>query len=211
MSRITKFMVVALLFVLAATVCAFADPVEVNFAGLGGGVQNGVYIYPYYLTINNGPQIPMLCDDFYHHSGVGDTWQANITNLAGGDLSNTRFGVLDNALHLYQEAGFLLLQINDSGQAEWGNINFAVWKIFNPEVNAGDPPPGTKGAAYWLNLAETTDLSKIDFSGVNIVTPLDAHGQEGDQEFLYLTPEPTTLMLIGTGLIGLFSQRKRFV
>jgi len=92
MSRITKSMVVALLFVLAATVCAFADPVEVNFAGLGGGVQNGVYVYPYYLTINNGPQIPVLCDDFYHHSAVEDTWQANITSLAGGDLSNTRFG-----------------------------------------------------------------------------------------------------------------------
>jgi len=211
MSRITKSLVVALLFVFAATVCAFADPVQVIFAGVGGNSQNGEYTYPYYLTINNGPQIPVICDDFYHQSAIGDTWQANITSLAGGDLSNTRFSGLPDALHLYQEAGFLLMQINDSNTAEWGNINFAVWQIFNPDVNAGDTPPGTKGAAYWLNLAETTDMSGIDFSGVNIVTPLDAHGQGGDQEFLYVTPEPATLMLIGTGLLGLFSQRKRFV
>jgi hypothetical protein len=211
MSRITKSLVVALLFVFAATVCAFADPVQVNFVGVSGNSQNGVYVYPYYLTINDGPQIPVICHDFYHHSAVGDIWQANITSLVGGDLSNTRFGNLPDALHLYQEAGFLLMQTNDSGQAEWGNINFAVWMIFNPSVDPGTPPPGTKGAAYWLNLAQTTDLSHIDFSGVNIVTPLDAHGEGGDQEFIYVTPEPATLMMIGTGLLGLFSQRKRFV
>jgi len=211
MSRTTKSTIVALLFVIAATVCAFADPVQVNFPGVNGNNQNGVYVYPYYLTINNGPQISMLCDDFYHESVIGDSWQANITSLAGGDLSNTRFGNLPDALHLYQEVGFLLMQINDSNTAEWGNINFAAWMVFDPDVNPGDPPPGTQGAAYWLNLAETTDMSHIDFSGVNILTPLDAHGQGGDQEFLYLTPEPGTLALIGTGLIGLFSQRKRFV
>jgi hypothetical protein len=202
-----KLLGLAVVFVIAATVCAYANPVEVRFAGLGGENQNGVYTYPYYLTIDNGPQIPMICDDFYHGSAIGDTWQANITALAGGDLSNTRFGDLTK----YQEAGFLLLQINDGNQPEWGNINFAVWQIFNPGVNAGDPPPGTLGAAYWLNLAQTTDLGNVDFSNVMILTPLDAHSESGDQEFLYLTPEPGALMLIGGGLLTLFSQRKRFM
>ncbi len=177
-----------------------------RFAGLGGENQNGEYTYPYFLTIENGPQIPAICDDFYHQSNVGDTWQANITSLVSGDLSQTRFGILTE----YQEAGYLLMQANDGDQPEWGNINFAIWKIFNPSVDMGPTPPGTLGPQYWYNLAQTTDLSKVNFSSVMIVTPLDAHGDTGVQEFLYLTPEPGTLMLIAGGITGLFTARKRF-
>ena len=199
-------LLVAVLFVIGASVAAFADSAEVRFAGLGGQNQNGEYTYPYYLTIDNGPSMPMICDDFLHQSNVGDTWLANITNLASGDLSNTRF----NNLLSYQEAGFLLMQMNDSNQAEWGNINFAIWKLFDPNVDMGGIPPGNLGPGFWYNLAQTTDLSNIDFSGVQIVTPTDKNSDGGDQEFMYLTPEPGTLLLIGSGLIGLFSQRKRF-
>jgi hypothetical protein len=195
------------LFLATMAAAAFANPVEARFAGLGGENQNGEYTYPYFVTIDNGPQIAMMCDDFYHQSNVGDTWQANITALSSGDLGNTRF---DDLLK-YQEAGYLLMQITDENQAEWGNINFAVWQIFNPGVNAGDPPPGTLGAAYWLNLAQTAQLSSVDFDSVMILTPLDAHTESGVQEFLFLTPEPGTLALIGGGILGLFSQRKRLI
>ena len=204
-AKALKFLV-AVLFVVGAAAAAFADPAEVRFADLGGQSQNGVYTYPYYLTINNGPETAMICDDYLHTSNVGDTWQANLTNLGTGDLSNTRFGNLT----AYQEAGFLLMQINGSNQNEWGNINFAVWKIFDPNVDMGGTPSGSLGPDYWYNLALTTDVSNMDFSGVEIVTPTNAQDQNGDQEFMYLTPEPGTLMLIGSGLIGLFSQRKRF-
>jgi hypothetical protein len=199
-------LLIAALFVVGATVAAFANPVEVRFAGLGGGSQNGEYTYPYYLTIDNGSQIAMLCDDFDHRSNVGDTWLANVTNLSSGNLSDTRFNILAE----YQQAGYLLMQLNDSNQIEWGNINFAIWKIFEPNVDLGDVPPGSLGPQYWYDLALSTNMSDIDFSGVQILTPTHQHCDSGDQEFMYLTPEPGTLMLIGSGLIGLFSQRKRF-
>jgi hypothetical protein len=204
---VKRILSLAAIFIFAASVAAYANSVEAHFAGLGGENQNGEYTYPYFITIDNGPQIPMICDDFYHSSNVGDSWQANITPLAGGHLNNTRF----NNLTEYEEAAFLLLQINDANQPEWGNINFAIWKIFNPGVNPGDAPPGTLGAAYWLHLATTTDLSKVNFSNIMILTPSHEHCETGDQEFLYATPEPGTLMLIGSALLGLFSQRKRLV
>ncbi len=194
---------IAALFTICAT-GAFADTVGARFASVGGDHQNGEYTYPYYLTIENGPPIAMMCDDFYHQSNIGDTWQARITQLTG-NLDHTRF---DNRKE-YQEAGYLLMQINNSNEQEWGNINFAVWKIFNPSVNMGGTPSGSLGPNYWYDLATTTDLSKVDFSNVEILTPVNEHSKNGDQEFLFLAPEPGTLMLIGSGLIGLFSQRKR--
>ena len=93
---------------------------------------------------------------------MGDTWLANLTNLGSGNLSDTRF----NNLAEYQEAGFLLMQINDGNQIEWGNINFAIWKIFDPNVDMGDMPPGTLGSAVLVRSGADTNLSDIDFSRV---------------------------------------------
>lgn len=208
MSRISsrQALVCLVLFAMMTAVSAVADPVAARFAAVGGASQNGEFTYPYFITINNGPQLPMVCDDFYHQSNVGDTWLANITPLIGGNLENTRFGNLS----LYQQGAFLLQQINDDNQAEWGNINFAIWKIFSPSVYMGSTPAGTLGPQYWYDLAQSTNLSGADFSNVMILTPLDAHTETGVQEFLYLTPEPGTLLLIGGGLVGLFTQRRRF-
>ena len=140
----------------------------------------------------------MMCD-VYDHISVGDSWQANITQLSSGDMSQTRFGNLTE----YEEAAYLLLQTNDTDPSQWGNINWAVWKIFDPSIDPGSNYEA--GVDYWLNKAETVDLSKINFSDIWIVTPTG----DRDQEFLCETPEPGTLLLVGAGLIGLCMRRKR--
>ncbi len=74
--KIIAFSFALIVGLLLAIAPASASTVDVNFVGLGGASQNGVYTYPYYLTVNNGPWTPMMCDDFYDHISVGDSWQA---------------------------------------------------------------------------------------------------------------------------------------
>ena len=194
-----------ILSTLALAVCSAAS-VTAHFDSVSGNNQNGEYTYPYYISINTGTPTAMACDDFYHQSAVGNSWNANITSLASGDVSLTRFNDYDK----YLQEAYLLEQIRPSNQSEWGNLNWAIWEIFNPGVTS-PTPPGTLGQAYWYDLATSIDLSKVRTGGVFIVTPVEAHSSSGDQEFMYVTPEPGALLLVGSGVLGIWTRMRKRV
>jgi hypothetical protein len=134
-----------LVALLVATVAAHAASVNILFNGFQpGGWQVG---YPYYASINGGPSIPVMCDDWMHGGLHGDTWQANYTNLGAGNTSLLRFNQMPNTLTLYQEAGWLLLETQQNfPQAT--DINYAVWQIFDSTA------PSFGNSPYWLNQAQ---------------------------------------------------------
>jgi len=202
-----KLMLLVALLLAAAT--AYAGSVDVELLGYSGGKwQNG---YPYSASVNGGAAIDVMCDDYAHGGMPGDHWQANFTDLGNNDISLLRFNQLNDALTLYDEAGWILLQTLTTNQNQWTDMNIAVWYIFDNNVQLD------QGAQMWLDMAEQeakNGFQGIDFHQVGIYTPVDQYGSDlnGPQELLTITstgtvPEPGTFVLLGTGLVGFLGRK----
>ena len=171
--------------------------VNMQFTGLPTGNSYwGVASYPYNLSVNGGPNQWMMCIGYYEHITTGETWKADVVNV----------GSLDPASHLLDyEAAFLFgMAVADKGANS--DINAAAWYIFE------GAPVLTPGAQALVTLAQNQTYSQGEFSGVMLYTaiPGSESGNMGvAQNFLGTTPEPGTLMMVGTGVIGLAGVLRR--
>ncbi|HXN21951.1 MAG TPA: PEP-CTERM sorting domain-containing protein [Candidatus Dormibacteraeota bacterium] len=185
----------------SAAIPAAAD--SVTMTGVGGANQGGVYVVPYYLSVNGGASIVAMCDDYDHHVFIGQHWDATASTFA--DLSHTRWGLSQPTK--YKEAAWLFSKyFEDPSRA--GDINFAVWALFS--ANAASSSGFTTGSANWLSLANTAannGFAGFDFSSYQILTP-NYRGTDGPQEYITKVPEPGTFVLLALGLMMLAFLRK---
>ncbi|HYT22069.1 MAG TPA: PEP-CTERM sorting domain-containing protein [Candidatus Polarisedimenticolia bacterium] len=182
------------------------------------GANNGVYyVSPYSGIMNYGTPsaqtVVLFCDDINHESSLNQIWNANVTSLASGNFSNTRYGNGSvnphlgsmNPQTLYEEAAWLVTQFA-SHPGDYVSLQYALWDLMTPGAEPTNffNADGTT-VAQWLALA-AANYGQINPANFVIITnntgTLAYTGQV--QEFIVQTPEPATAVLLLMGIVSMF-------
>jgi hypothetical protein len=203
--------------VLVFTPLVHADgTTTMQFTGVNGANDGHYYVSPYSGTIDYGSSnartVGLFCDDINNDVSIGQVWSANITNLASGDLSNTRYGSSANphysdptaALILYEQGAWLVSQFG-SHTSDYVSLQYALWDLMSP----GAEPINYAGSdgiqvSQWLTWAAANygQINPANFAIITNVGPLSYKGQV--QEFIVQTPEPATIVLLMIGIGAMF-------
>ena len=209
-----KHFALGVLVCVGAVACrpSFADSLTTNTLQLvstGGQAVGGVYVYPYNMSYNGASQTtPMMCINYNDEITQGEIWQ-----VTGQQVSTSSSAQL-------QEDAWLFSQI-DSGIYSQADIQFAVWDVLDPGVGGNAGLDAT--AANLVNMAQNaiSGLSNSFLNQYTILSPVatqqamttwtDGTPQSFIVNSTAVTPEPSSLLLLGTGLstASVFLMRRR--
>jgi hypothetical protein len=191
MKTLTIFATTFLLVLVASALPAVAGTVNMQFIAAAGNSYNGVSSYPYFSTVNGTP-FDAMCISFNEHIVNGETWQATVYTVDG-------YGALIGNTQKADELAWLFLGARANGGSNAG-YNAAAW-FLNEQV------PGLDlGAQSLYNQVTGLNFHAGEFPSVSFYVPVNGTESwtgETPQTFMGATPEPGTLLTLGTAVIGL--------
>jgi len=196
MKSLALLSVVLLLLLVASSLPAVAGIVNLQF-NTTGPYSYGYPTYPYNFTVNGTTSESLMCIGYNEHITYGESWQANEMTVAA-------YGALIGSPVKAEELAYLYtLALADGGANS--AINAEAWFL-----NEGQPSPEPDAA---LMAGFTPGL----YSSVRVYVPTSNQTGWTDgvpQTFLGSspTPEPNTLVTLGSALIGVAAlARKRLL
>jgi len=201
---------------------ALADPVKLTLTQPpGGNVYDGIYLSPYYGMIGTATaSVPIICDDFFDDTYIGEQWQATVANGSAAAATSWQKDYQGTTLTQdYDAIAYLaqqLLTLPQGDQADQALDSFAIWDIFddtgvNTWLTVDYASSG--GAAFYtkVNNAATSALNAAltapvqgDRSILTIYTPTGTpNGYSGPpQQFVTVsTPEASSLANLAVDLL----------
>jgi hypothetical protein len=201
-------------FLLLSPVVVHADTMTLKLISVGGQQSGPDYVYPYNFSFDGSTDLtPLMCISYENAINFGETWTATMVPVSGTEL--------------YVEAAYILAQAaapgaspNTIAVAQWAN-----WELFDPNDSKllANLPSGyqpqintllAQAAPFAANNINTTDFPNID-----IFIPIDGTQNQGGYPQIFVgdptsplfggdndplgTPEPSSLILLGSGLLGL--------